>query len=247
MYENTVNNFIATSIKYLLLLYPITTLILVYFILKCGHQRDINTKLEEKNIELKRQRHEFLNYLNSISYFIDSNNIQEANKILKDSGNVITAKAKIDNIKNSYVASVLSICLLKAEREQITLKLKNQTNFSNFPLSPIHTTTVLNNIILNAIENCEKENGFVYIEAEEKEGFLYLTLTNNGHPIRLYKNGDTFEKWQKRIQRWHKLTGSDRGCGLQIVQDILQQYEDSELIIEDNDPPTFILKLKIGG
>jgi LytT family two-component system sensor histidine kinase NatK len=237
----------SNSITYFLIIYPITTLVLVYFILKCGHQRDINKKLERYNLNLRKQRHDFLNFLETISYLVNCNEIEEANNFLKSTGNIITVKAKIDNIKNPYVASVLNSCLLKAEKVQITIKLKNQTDFSNFPLSFTHTVTVLSNVINNAIENCKKEDGFVYIESEERDGFLYFTVTNNGSPIKLYKRGDTLEKWQKRICRWHKLTSSDRGCGLLVVKEILEQYNGSELIIEDNNPPTFTLKLKIGG
>jgi sensor histidine kinase regulating citrate/malate metabolism len=247
MHQHTINKFMSSSITYFLLLYPLTTLVLVYFILKCGHQRDINKKQNEFIADLRKQRHSFINHLETVSYFANNNQIDKLNTFLETVGNVTTILAKIDGIKNQHVASILNSSILKAEKKQIIFKLKSISDFLNFPLSPTHTIKVLGNLINNAIENCEKEKGFIYIETNEDENYFYFKITNNGNPIRLYKRGYSFEKWEERIQRWNRITGSDRGCGLLVVKEILEQYENSELIIEDNDPPTFILKLKIGG
>lgn len=234
-------------IMLMILMYPITTLILVSFILKCGHQRDIIKKQNEHTLTLQKQRHSFSNHLVTLSSLMNNNELDKANEYLKIIGNVTTNLAKIEGINNHYVASVLNLAILKAEKNKIVFKLNNISDFSNFPLSPTHTVTILSNLIDNAIENCEKEDGFVYIEIKEDEKYFNFTISNNGSPIKLYKKDDSLEKWLDKIQRLNRIKGNERGCGLLIVNDILKQYNDSELIIEDNEPPTFTLKLKIGG
>ena len=239
-----INNIFIMS---MILMYPITTLILVSFILKCGHQRDTIKKQNEHTLSLQKQRHSFSNHLVTLSSLMNNNEIDKANEYLKIIGNVTTNLAKIDGINNHYVTSVLNSAILKAERKQIIFKFKSISDFSNFPLSPTHTVTVLSNLFDNAIENCENKDGFIYIETEENEEYFEFTISNNGSPIILYKKNDSLDVWLEKIQRLSRIKGNKRGCGVLIVKEILDQYDDCKLIIEDNESPTFTLKLKIGG
>jgi sensor histidine kinase regulating citrate/malate metabolism len=243
IYENTFNHFITISINYLLLLYPITTLILVYYILKCGHQRDIIKKQEEYNKDFEKQKHNFLNHLEALSFLITKNDLDKVQFYLERIGAITTASSKVRQIKNPYVAGVFNNFITKAESKQVIFEIDSDSDFLDIPLSATHTTTVLSNILSNSLENCKSIEGYITIETENDNDYFYINITNNGKPIKIV-NGNNKLKWQKELFNGKSTKGIHRGNGLLIVKEILEQYENCSLELVNKYTPTFCLKLK---
>ncbi len=223
-------------ITILILLYPVTIIFMIYFITQIKKQNGIIEQQEEINKQLRKQRHSYLNHLEVLKYLCNNNEIENFNSYLERIGVITTTTSLVQNIKNKYVAAILNAFIIKAEKKRVAFNINNDYNydFSNFPLSPIHITKVLGGILENALENCQQK-GYISLEIELSEEYLFLRIENNGDPFRF--NGESVKSSVK---------GKGRGNGLKIIKEILAHYSGCGLILENVDPPTFVLKLKLG-
>jgi sensor histidine kinase regulating citrate/malate metabolism len=243
IYQQSGNIISTLLVNNLLWLYPITTAILIYFILKCSHQRDINSKQEEFIKSLMKERHDFLNHLNLLSFLIGENKLEEAEVYLDRLGILTSASSQVEKIKNSYVASVLNKFIHKAEAKQIAFEINiSLDDFLNLDISPMHSTIILSNLLQNALENCEQSNGYITLSTDNDEDYFYVNIENTGEPLKL--KGKTILDWQEELFSGKSTKGENRGNGLLIIKEILDEYEDCSLQIVNKNTPTFVLKLK---
>jgi len=242
-YKNFAENFLLILIIILSLLYPLITFIMIYLYLKYENQKEIIEKIEEFNISLRKQRHDFYIHLQVISGLIDCNEIDEALNYLRSIEASVKNKSLVYKSNNLQIGIVLSAFAMKAESKGVRFELYGLNDFSRFPLSPTHAVTVLSNLLSNSLENCEK-NGCIYVETEIDQNYFYLKISNDGKPIEII-HGDNPAEWQKELFQGRSSKGEDRGLGLLIIKEILSQYEDCDILVLDREKPTFMLKLKI--
>jgi len=244
-YKNFAENFLLILIIALSLLYPLITFIIIYLYLKYDSQKEMIKKIEEFNISLRKQRHDFYIHLQVISGLIDCDEIDEALNYLSSIEASVKNKSLVYKCNNTQIGIVLSAFAMKAEARGIRFELYGLEDFSKFPLSSTHAVTVLSNLLSNSLENCEK-NGCVYVETEIVQNYFYLKVINDGKPIE-FIHGDNPADWQKEIFLGKSSKGEDRGLGLLIIKEILAQYDDCNLFLLGREKPTFMLKLKIVG
>jgi sensor histidine kinase regulating citrate/malate metabolism len=206
-------------------------------------QKEIIKKIEEFNLNLRKQRHDFLNHLEVIYGLIDFNEIDEAKKYLELFEASVKINSLVDKVKNPYMSIIISSFAKKAESKGVRFELYGFNDFLKFPLSPIHTTTVMSNLLKNSLENC-RINDCVYIETEIAHGYFYLKISNDGKPVEIL-HGENFSDWQEQIYQGNSSKGENRGAGMLIIKDILSQYDDCNLIVLNREKPSFMLKLKI--
>ena len=242
-YKNLTHSLLSILITVLGLLYPLITFIMFYLYIKHENQKDTIKKMEEFNLSLRKQRHDFLNHLEVIYGLIDCNEIDEAKNYLGLIEASVKINSLIDRINNPYMSIIISSFARKAETKGVRFELYGFSDFSKFPLSPIHTTTIMSNLLKNSLENCEA-NDCVYVETEIVRGYFYLKISNDGKPIEII-HGENPADWQKEIFEGKSTKGKDRGVGLLIIKEILSQYEDCDLFVLNREKPTFMLKLKM--
>lgn len=240
-----IDNFFTLSKIIYALLYPVATFIIIYLILKSENQKNEIQRVKEFNLELRKQRHDFLNHLEIIYGLIDFGEIEKAQKYLELIEASVKVNSYLDKINNYHVGIILSSFAKKAEAKSVRFDLYGFDDFSRFPLSPTHTTTVMANLLKNSLENCER-HGCVYIETEIAHGYFYMKISNDGKPIETI-HGENFSAWQEQIYQGISSKGENRGAGMLIIKDILSQYEDCHLFVLDRERPSFLLKLKIAG
>lgn len=244
-YKKLTENFLLILIINLSFLYPLITIIIFYLYLKYENQKDNIKKVEEFNLNLRKQRHDFLNHLQVIFGLIDCGEIDESLNYLKSIEASVKNKSLVYKTNNLHIGIVLSAFAMKAESKGVRFELYGLNDLSEFPLSTTHAVSVLSNLLNNSLENCEK-NGCVYVETEIVQGYFFLTISNDGKPIETI-HGENFYDWQEQIYQGKSSKGKDRGAGMLIIKEILSQYEDCNLFVLDREKPTFMLKLKIVG
>lgn len=242
-YKKLPENFLLMLLIVLSLLYPLITLIIFYLYIKYENQNENIRKIEEFNLSLRKQRHDFLNHLQVISGLINYNEIGEAQKYLESIEASVKNTSLISKINNPHIGIIFSAFAMKAESKEVRFDLYGLNDFSQFPLSPTHAVSVLSNLLNNSLENCEK-NGCVYVETEIVHGYFYLKISNDGKPIEII-HGENPSDWDKQIYQGKSTKGKDRGAGMLIIKEILSQYEDCNLFVLNRKPPTFMLKLKM--
>ena len=244
-YKNLTESFLLLLIIVFSLLYPFITFIMIYLYLKYESQKETTKKMEEFNLSLRKQRHDFLAHLQVISGLIDCDDIDGAKEYLEKIEAATKNTSLISKTNNLHIGIVLSAFAMKAESKGVRFDLYGFNDFSKFPLSSTHAVTVISNLLNNALENCEV-NGCVYVETEIVHDYFYLRISNDGKPIEII-HGENPADWQKEIFQGKSTKGKDRGLGLLIIKEILAQYEDCNLFVLNREKPSFMLKLKIAG
>lgn len=236
-------NFLLILIMVLSILYTFVTFITIYLYVKNENKKEIIIKLEAFILNLRKQRHDFLNHLQVISGLINCNEIDEAQKYLESIEASVKNTSLISKINNPHIGIIFSAFAMKAESKGVRFDLYGLNDFSKFPLSSTHAVSVLSNLLNNSLENCEK-NGCVYVETEILHGYFYLKISNDGKPIEII-HGENPSDWGKQIYQGKSSKGENRGAGMLIIKEILSQYEDCNLFVLNRKTPTFMLKLKM--
>lgn len=190
---------------------------------------------------LTKHRHEYLNHLETISYYLKNKNYDEAKVYLDRIGVIINTREQVEKINNISFAAVINDYIYKCENEEVYFEFNSNTDMSNFTMSSIHITTVFKNMLSNALYHCcnasSKDDGaMISFDMEEDEDSFNIIISNTGDPINRKKN--IFASGVSTKE------GEGRGNGLSIVKDIIERYAGGEIFIQDYDTPTFVINIK---
>ena len=180
--------------------------------------------------EIRSFRHDYINILTSLKLGIDNQDIEAIktvyNGVLRDSANQFYDSkfdiAKLSNIKNDAIKSILSAKLLEAQNRGISISVEIEEPVSNFRIELLDFITVLSVLCDNAIE--------ATIEATSPRMTIAF-INNEDSLVLIVENSIKSEKVDVShiFARGYSSKGKGRGLGLHNVNNILEKYPKSTI------------------
>ena len=180
--------------------------------------------------EIRSFHHDYINILTSLKLGIDTQDIEAIktvyNGVLRDSGNQFYDSkfdiAKLSNIKNDAIKSILSAKLLEAQNRGISISVEIEEPVSNFRIELLDFITILSVLCDNAIE--------ATIEAISPR-MTVAFMNNDDSLVLIVENSIKSEKVDVShiFARGYSSKGEGRGLGLHNVNSILEKYPKSTI------------------
>lgn len=180
--------------------------------------------------EIRGFRHDYINILTSLKLGIDNQDINAVktvyNDVLRDSAKQFYDSkfdiAKLSNIKNDAIKSILSAKLLEAQNRGISVSVEIEEPVSNFRIELLDFITVLSILCDNAIEAA--------IETISPK-LTVVFINNDDSLVLIIENSMKSEKVEVShiFDRGHSSKGENRGIGLYNVNSILEKYPKSTI------------------
>ena len=180
--------------------------------------------------EIRSFRHDYINILTSLKLGIDNQDIEAIktvyNGVLRDSGTQFYDSkfdiAKLSNIKNDAIKSILSAKLLEAQNRGISISVEIEEPVSNFRIELLDFITVLSVLCDNAIE--------ATIEATSPRMTIAF-INNEDSLVLIVENSIKSEKVDVShiFARGYSSKGEGRGLGLHNVNSVLEKYPKSTI------------------
>jgi two-component system CitB family sensor kinase len=138
---------------------------------------------------LRAQRHEFANRLHLLNGLLHSGHVEEASRYLEEllgSGPLGSALPGMDTIRDAFLQAFLAAKAAAAREAGVTLRIGENTWVSGRLALPVDVTTVLGNLIDNAIDAARtgaNEAKLVEVELLQDESTLHITVADSGDGI----------------------------------------------------------------
>jgi two-component system, CitB family, sensor kinase len=138
---------------------------------------------------LRAQRHEFANRLHLLSGLLDGDRIDEAVHVIDDligSGPLGAALPGIDAIRDPYLQAFLAAKAAYAREAGVVLLIGPRTWVSDTLALPVDVTTVLGNLLDNAIEAAQSgtsETKAVEVELVQDGPTLHIAVVDTGEGV----------------------------------------------------------------
>jgi two-component system, CitB family, sensor kinase len=138
---------------------------------------------------LRAQRHEFANRLHLLNGLLQSGHTDEASQYLEEllgSGPLGSALPGIDAIRDAFLQAFLAAKAAAAREAGVTLTIGENTWVSGRLALPVDVTTVLGNLLDNAIDaarTSENEPKVVEVELLQDDSTLHITVADSGDGV----------------------------------------------------------------
>ena len=138
---------------------------------------------------LRAQRHEFANRLHLLNGLLHSGHVEEAEQYLEEllgSGPLGSALPGIDAIRDAFLQAFLAAKAATAREAGVTLRIGEATWVSGRLALPVDVTTVLGNLIDNAIDAARTGADaakVVEVELLQDGSTLHITVADSGDGV----------------------------------------------------------------
>ena len=138
---------------------------------------------------LRAQRHEFANRLHLLNGLLHSGHVEEAEQYLEEllgSGPLGSALPGMDAIRDAFLQAFLAAKAATAREAGVTLRIGENTWVSGRLALPVDVTTVLGNLIDNAIDAARTgadETKIVEVELLQDGSTLHITVADTGDGV----------------------------------------------------------------
>lgn len=138
---------------------------------------------------LRAQRHEFANRLHLLNGLVQSGHTDEATQYLEEllgSGPLGSALPGIDAIRDAFLQAFLAAKAATAREAGVTLRIGENTWVPGRLVLPVDVTTVLGNLMDNAIDAARSpgsDTGIVEVELLQDNSTLHITVADNGEGV----------------------------------------------------------------
>jgi two-component system CitB family sensor kinase len=134
---------------------------------------------------LRAQRHEFANRLHLLNGLVQSGHTEEATQYLEEllgSGPLGSALPGIDTIRDAFLQAFLAAKAAAAREAGVTLRIGENTWVPGRLALPVDVTTVLGNLLDNAIDatrSAAAHDGIVEVELLQDNSTLHITVVEH--------------------------------------------------------------------
>ncbi|MEG2983852.1 MAG: GHKL domain-containing protein [Peptostreptococcaceae bacterium] len=180
-----------------------------------------NSKIEHKdNIigKLRSQKHDYLKHLQVVYSLLNTNLNQDAKEYITNISNSFRSKTSRYG-KVSYLDAIASLKYEECLMKNIVFDVYIQDFIDNLIIEPSEMSSVLLNIIDNAIESLstvEKSNKYIKLFVYEDEFQYVISIKNNGPKI--YNTDAIF------LEGFSTKDKHNSGYGLYLTKNILDKY-----------------------
>lgn len=186
---------------------------------------DYNNRLEELYKEVRGFKHDYINILSSLYFYMEEENYSEMREyflehILPGAQNLAKEDqliGKLSNIKQPDIKGIVYLKLFKAFQEHLQVRMELKEEIVQVFMESEDLVRVLGVFLDNAIEAAK--------DTEEKYLYIGFLLVQAGLYIRI--ENSTKEKQINLSQLWDygfSTKGNNRGLGLYGVEQILSKY-----------------------
>jgi two-component system, CitB family, sensor kinase len=138
---------------------------------------------------LRAQRHEFANRLHLLNGLLHAGHVEEASQYLEEllgSGPLGSALPGIDTVSDPYLQAFLAAKAAAARESGVTLRIGENTWVSGRLALPVDATTVIGNLLDNAIDAAKSSDNparEVEIELLQDGSTLHITVADSGNGV----------------------------------------------------------------
>ncbi len=192
---------------------------------------DALEQLEQLNIKLRGQRHDFMNHLQVVYSLMELSEYDEAVKYIERTYEDIISVSSVMKTSSPAINALLMSKVSDARANGIEMNLKISSPYSDLPMDSREMCRVLGNLLDNAIDALEGvKGGRIDVELTEDLRAYGFRVFNNGpavspeHRELIFQTGFTT-----------KLKGT--GMGLYIVRTIMREHG-GDVTLETGDAGT---------
>ncbi len=189
----------------------------------------------------RKQRHDFYHQLQTVYGLLEGGFYDRAQDYVNSMFSSISRTGGLIKTDNLSISALLYTKIGLAEARNTDLEITVECSLKEMPLTPLEASSLLGNLIDNALEAVEEKTGGrrqVRVEITIEQGVYVITCANKGDPIALEIRENIF-KPDFTTKEGHY------GLGLTIVKDIVNKYEGSIDISSDDRETTFTVTIPL--
>lgn len=198
--------------------------------------KEYTSSLEEMSEDLRKFRHDYVNIISSIVGYIDDNDMVGLKNHIYN--NIIPLEIRINkdntrihllkNIKRSELKGLISSKIIRAQELNINVNIEIMDEIKEIKFNIVTICRILGILLDNAIEECEIIEG----------SYLKFAIIKNISSIDFIISNscrENIEPIYKLNSKGFSTKGKNRGLGLTIVNELIEEYENIVLdtIIEN--------------
>lgn len=189
----------------------------------------------------RKQRHDFYHQLQTVYGLLEGGLFDRARDYINRIFSSISRTSGLIKTDNFSISALLYTKIGLAEARNIDLEINVECSLKEMPLTPLESSSLLGNLIDNALEAVEGKTGehrHVELEISNERGFYMITCANTGGPIA--------PEIRERIFMPDFTTKEGHsGLGLSIVKDIANKYGGSIHLNSNEHKTTFIATIPV--
>lgn len=138
---------------------------------------------------LRAQRHEYANRLHLLNGLLHNGNTEEASHYLEEllgSGPLGAALPGIDSVRDTYLQALLAAKAAGVREAGVTMRIGENTSVPGQLALPVDVTTVLGNLLDNAIDAArtgDSADKTVEVELVQDNSTLHITVADSGDGV----------------------------------------------------------------
>lgn len=216
--------------------------------------------LENLNIRLREQRHDYLNQIQIVHGLLELEEYESAREYLQPVFKDIIKVNRALRTVHPAVNALLQAKMEEAERQKIDFYLEVSTQLKQLPLEPWEFCKILANLIDNAItavirkqsaseeiKNSDDENR-IAVRPTETEKWIRLRMEerSDGYHIIIENNGPEIPKQQQKLifnRGFTTKKGEGHGQGLAIVSSIIKEVNGSITVESSGESTSFSVRI----
>ncbi|SFG22114.1 Sensor_kinase_SpoOB-type, alpha-helical domain [Desulfotomaculum arcticum] len=213
-------------------------------------EKDYEAKRAEENLKQikqlidssRKQRHDFHHQLQTIYGLIEGGAYERARDYISRLFGDISKTGELIKTDNFSISAILYTKIGLAETRNIEMEIAVECSLKELPLTPHEASSLLGNLIDNALEAVEDNTGAcrrVKVNITRAQGVFVIIISNTGKPIASEIRANMF-KADFTTKKEHS------GLGLAIVKDIVTKCRGNIEISSDAEITTLtvIIPLK---
>jgi hypothetical protein len=187
--------------------------------------------LEEMIRNIRAQRHDFISHLQAVYGMLQMGKPESAREYLAEVTGDIRILTQTLKLKSPEVAALVQQKAALAASRNISFGLVIETDLSKLSMRPHNLNRILGNLLDNAMDAVAflaTRDRYIRLEINEDEENYFISVGNSGPGIRE-------DLMEKIFEPGFSTKGENRGLGLAIVREIVQQHGGK---IKVSSPPT---------
>ena len=212
-------------------------------------EKEYEAKRAEENLKQikqlihssRKQRHDFHHQLQTIYGLLEGGSYERAQDYISRLFGDISKTGKLIKTDNFSVSALLYTKIGLAEAKNIEMEIAVECSLREIPLTPHETSSLLGNLIDNALEAVEDKTGAcrrVKVKITREQRVYVIIISNTGDPIasKIIENMFNADFTTKK---------EHSGLGMSIVKDIVIKHRGNIKISSDTEVTTFTVTIPL--